>query len=181
MINTEIKEMYNRWIEKAGSYNETELSDSFDKFFTLFVAYNILYIETTKILVSEGKARLNSYGGVPDSEGATKNVVKYLDNTFLSRKLLEDPQITKAIVDLNSVISSKFYIKDTEWDRKRMDAINSNQDNRVAKAILELIYGVRCNMFHGSKEFIQMQKEILNPCIIILEKVNKLLFDKLTN
>ncbi len=35
-------------------------------------------------------------------------------------------------------------------------------------------------MFHGSKEFIQMQKEILNPCIVILEKVNKLLFEKLT-
>lgn len=181
MINAEIKVMYNRWIDKASDYDEMNLSDSFDKFFTLFVAYNILYTETTKILVSEGKAKLNSFGGVPDSEGATKNIVKYLDSNFLSRKLLEDSQIIKAIADLNSVIPSKFYIKDTEWDRKRMDAINSNQYNRVAKAILELIYGVRCNMFHGAKEFTQMQKEILNPCIVILEKVNKLLFDKLTS
>jgi hypothetical protein len=41
--------MYNRWADKANNYNEINLSDSFDKFFTLFVAYNILYTETTKI------------------------------------------------------------------------------------------------------------------------------------
>jgi hypothetical protein len=38
-----IERFCNRWIEKALSYQSNELEDLFDRFFTLFVAYNRIY------------------------------------------------------------------------------------------------------------------------------------------
>ena len=178
MLSQDIQKMYTRWKDKALAYDEKQLADSFDKFFTLFVAYNILYTETTKILVSRGQAKLNKYGGVPDAEGATTNIITYLGKT--STALFQDSTIQTAINELKVVIPNKFYIKDLAWDRKRMDKINSGKFNiTVTKALLELIYGVRCNMFHGNKEFKPIQIEILNPCIKILEKINEILFEQL--
>jgi hypothetical protein len=43
-LNPRFKEFCNRWLEKAKEYDETELSQLFDKFFTLYVVYNALYV-----------------------------------------------------------------------------------------------------------------------------------------
>jgi hypothetical protein len=49
------------------------------------------------------------------------------------------------------------------------------------EGILETIYQVRCNLFHGEKSFAPHQKMILLPCIVILEEINDVIFEYIKN
>jgi len=48
-------------------------------------------------------------------------------------------------------------------------ALESRGSNRRAKAVLEALYAIRCNMFHGQKGFQPIQLELLQPAIAVLE------------
>jgi len=180
MLNYEVKKIYLRWIKKADEFKENSLSRYFDEFFTLFVAYNMLYSNATKLLVAQGQAKLNRFGGVPDADGATKNVVKYLNADILTPALLNEDEVKSSIDSLIRELETRFYVRGENWDRKKIEDLRSGANNRVGKAALELVYGIRCNMFHGGKNYEEIQRAVLIPCIVILRKVNNLLFSKLS-
>jgi len=45
--------------------------------------------------------------------------------------------------------------------------------------LLEIVYQIRCNTFHGQKRFEESQRQILDPCIRILERLNDMMITKL--
>jgi hypothetical protein len=50
----------------------------------------------------------------------------------------------------------------------------------MSLGILEVIYKVRCNLFHGSKLFEPSQKEILIPLNLLLKGIIEKIYEKLT-
>ena len=54
-------------------------------------------------------------------------------------------------------------------DSELLGAWESRSRNRRAHAVLEALYAIRCNMFHGHKGFDPMQLELLRPAVLLLE------------
>jgi hypothetical protein len=61
-------------------------------------------------------------------------------------------------------------------DRALVAALDSHNQNTRAKAALEALYAIRCNMFHGQKGFNLAQLELLRPAILLLEKTVEVLY-----
>ncbi len=181
MIDNSIKQFCMRWSDKADKYTEKTTEDVFDRFFSLFVAYNTLYSEITIMLEKK-----NMHKGTGDRVSATQNVPKYIGQAILFDKLKNLSGDIDKIVNL--IKNGTFYIStkrdnitpDTAKDNKYIDNIeNINSAQNLAnktkfnEAVLSLIYGVRCNMFHGKKGFDPIQKELLIPMNNILEMLIK--------
>jgi hypothetical protein len=66
-------------------------------------------------------------------------------------------------------------------DEELLTELRSSNNSEIAKAITKTIYAIRCNMFHGNKEFQPVQKEILIPTNIILHRIIECLYEKLSS
>jgi len=170
-----------RWICKADGYTEETIEDVFDRFFSLFVAYNTLYSEITIMLEKK-----NMHKGTGDRVSATKNMPIYIGQAILFDKLKNLSDDIDKIVNL--IKNGTFYISttrnnitpDTVKDNKYMnniENINSSQNlankTKFNEAVLSLIYGVRCNIFHGKKDLQSKQIDLLVPMNNILEMIIK--------
>lgn len=56
-------------------------------------------------------------------------------------------------------------------DKLKVNLYETLKNNRVAKAILELFYGVKWNMLHGSKEVIQSFNQCFFLCVVYRKSV----------
>ena len=68
-----------------------------------------------------------------------------------------------------------------EKDGELLRDLESQNSDKRAKAILEVLYSIRCNIFHAHKGFQEVQQELLNSVIRILRKVVMVLHDKLSS
>jgi len=150
-----------RWLGKAGKYtDESNVEQMMDRFFSLYVAYNAIYEKDKK-----------------DRNRAVNFISKYLtDNklTCIIDSSKEYQQIIEKIKDntfhIYGEASSKNHEKDSVIISQIENGGNTNQ------SVLNLIYGIRCNMFHGEKQIIAEQLDLLIPANKILEKlVNELI------
>jgi hypothetical protein len=113
-----------------------------------------------------------------DSELAVKVARSYLG----SNTLFSDETLQKAARTLSDLIHRQtFYIREQVWDAKRVAKLETNDPEQWAKGLLEVIYAIRCNTFHGQKGFAEQQRDILYPCISVLERLNELLLNKLNS
>ena len=164
-VASDIFDFIKRWREKTKDYGAEDLAHVFDHFFSAFVLYNYLYVQITEI---------ENYGFEYDRERATKSIRKYLG----SKAVADDSVIKENAGVIKELISvGTFYIRDTHWDSKRITKLNSPDEETWSKGVLEIIYQIRCNTFHGRKNFAEKQKEILIPCIRIIERLNDLVID----
>lgn len=187
-MKQEINEFCNNWLQKAENIKGDNLQDYFDKFFTLFVVYNRLYVEMTYRLSNSGNVKLgNSF---PDRKAAVDYSVQFLTSTRIDNAFKNDDNTVKAINDLKKIIVDKeFNIKlhlvtaeaQPKKDADLLKRMNSNQTNIRICAILDYIYSIRCNIFHAQKGYHNRQKKVLKPTIIILNKMIEILFIKLNN
>ena len=196
MLSAEFSDFYRSWNRKAEEYGTQELRQCFDKFFTLFVIYNRLYAEATFLLARRGiiilgrrssSGRRNTF---PDSLAAKNYVRQYLGSENLMSQLESDTQSNEAINTIIYLIETEqFYIRldmvsgsrQRQEDLRLLDSLRSTDKAVKARAILDFIYSIRCNMFHGHKGFDEIQVEILRPAIIILQKIVRLLYEKLSH
>ena len=148
-LNPEFKSLCQRWREKAQQYDTEDTHQLFDKFFSLYVAYNALYAETAAYLHRKAINQLK----ILISKQSSFHFWICLDPVF------GEPQ--------------------EDEDEKLIKRLNSSSTDERARAILQLIYQVRCNMFHGRKSVSPVQKQLLIPLIIILEKIIDKLYRKL--
>jgi hypothetical protein len=188
-LNSEFRDFCDRWLQKAEDYDTIDLNQCFDKFFTLYVVYNALYVETAALLHRKAKKEgRDEYkledGRFPDESAATKYVLDFLKSRSLMDAFESDEKTKHALTELISVIQiGQFNIQlDPVWgrpqrvkDRELLTSLKSNNTDEKARAILKIIYAIRCNMFHGRKGLHPVQKELLTPLINILEKVINLL------
>lgn len=191
MINPELKKFYKSWSGKAKSCEES-LEGYFDKFFTLYVIYNRLYAEATFELARNEKSDVDlaNKNYFPDKKAATDYTKDYLGSKNIIESLQSDSATQDALKTIEDIIKHhKFNIKlhlvegtpQRDEDLKLLKHLRSTHTDLKAKAVLELIYAIRCNMFHAHKGFYPAQEELLKPMIKLLEKLNTILFAKLTN
>lgn len=188
MLSSEFKTFYKNWLAKAAQDQGNDIGQYFNRFFTLFVVYNRLYAEATFLLARQNQINLSTRKAFPDADAATDYVIQFLRSTWLIDQLEQDAECQKALNRLIQLLESgRFYIKldmirgnpQPLEDQELLNRLKSKSKNDRATAILEAIYSIRCNMFHGHKGFNEVQAELLDPIIVILEKVIELLYKKL--
>lgn len=187
-LSPEFEEFYRSWIQKVDNYSTDNIRDCFDKFFTLFVIYNRLYAEATFVLARRNYINISKRTSFPDSSAAKNYVLQYLTSNYLIKHLEDNRETLKAIHKIRELINGEsFYIKldmvtgagQRDRDLELLKSLHSKSTHKKAEAILDFLYSIRCNMFHGHKEFQQIQMNLLKPTIIILKKVIAVLYNKL--
>jgi hypothetical protein len=200
MISMELQNFYERWLLKAEEYQNDNLQDCFDRFFTLFVAYNRLYAELALSCVKRGVWRWNY---ISDGLAAKSNVQTYLGNRNTLRSLEDDCACTTAISSVIDLLERRvftikldglygarrfFASKSNRFSRERrveadsilLEGLKSVRADQKVHAVLDLIYSIRCNMFHGQKGYNDVQIQILVPVTILLKKIMGLLYEKMS-
>lgn len=184
MLSNKLITFCNRWLEKADKYTNDTTEDVFDKFFSLYVVYNAIYTEAT-IKLKENNPKISN----GDRISAVKNISTYIGHDILSKSLLDMSNDINKVIEL--IKKGTFYIS-TKRDEKGNIVSSNDEDDKLIniietyistqkrkdwkkfnEAVLSLIYGVRCNMFHGDKSFDPIQKQLLIPVNKILEMIIK--------
>lgn len=182
-LSVELAEFCHRWRAKAQAYPSENLRDVFDRFFTLYVAFNRLYAEATFRLAQRGEIKLHDR--FPDSGAAKDNVVKFCGAKDLTSAWEDNPDTNAALQRIaDHLRQGRFALKlhpvtgdrQRDADLKLSEALESGNKSRRAKAGLEVLYAIRCNMFHGRKGFEHFQVELLAPAIRLLDATIDVLY-----
>lgn len=170
---------------KAKRYARAGLNQSFDRFFTLYVVFNHLYAEATFQLANRGQVQIQNRNRFPDAEAAQEYVVQFFGADRFLQQLNCDIPTQAALESLKAQIrSGNFSLKlnmvtgeaQPEEDANLCRRLIGTNRNEQAAAILEILYAVRCNMFHGRKGFNPIQRQLLDPLSVILERVIEILY-----
>ena len=176
-----------RWQEKAKKENpDGELNECFDHFFTSFVVYNRIYNFCYFLNPN------NVQDDYRDHKCAVDLMVKFAEESGVIESILK--KIRTYVVSAADVLSTnQFYIYDiynndkkkkkkeqnNEEDLKRKLSLQMSPENSkdIFEKVLELLYKVRCNMFHGEKEYVPKQIDLLRPLNHILDVLNATLLE----
>jgi len=157
-----VKGFVKRWRNKVKS-NKDEKIYVFDKFIAEYIIYSSLVN-----VIKPAKMKANH-----DFEFCTNQMRKYmLDNVVNLEILLTE--IDSFVKDLGKIIKEQNY---TVISNKGNDPLlfekweSTNTDERL-KALLETLYYLRCNIYHGAKEFSNNQVALLSPAGKALEVIN---------
>ena len=96
--------------------------------------------------------------------------------------IAEDTEIRSNIDDVKELlIPDRFYIRsrESEWDHEQIKKLSSDDSDQYCEGVLGILYGIRCNIFHGEKPVEEPQKQILIPCVKIMRRLNDLMIEKL--
>lgn len=143
--------------------------------------------------VSQFQAKIISFD--PDEKTqAVNNVVKFFDGNNSQQcgeNLIDFLRAgNNANIELIRDFDNEFYIyslrkygleKARKSDLKLKDKLVSQSPKEQAEGILELIYHVRCNLFHGEKRFNPRQEDFLKPIVRILQSIVQELYARLNN
>jgi hypothetical protein len=174
-LSRELAAFCRSWRTKAEAYPD-DVRGAFDTFFTLYVVFNRLYAEATFRLARRGQVTLRDR--FPDSNGAREYVLQFCGATKLVDAWEHNPKTIDALHQIaDHLRQSRFALKlnmvtgdrKPDEDRALLAALESRARNRRAKAGLEVLYAIRCNMFHGHKGFDPIQIELLRPALLLLE------------
>jgi len=175
-LSVELATFCDNWRTKAEAYSSEDIGGAFDRFFTLYVAFNRLYAEATFRLARRGHVKLRDR--FPDSKAAQEYVIQFCGAEALTHAWDGDPNAANALHQIaDHLRQGRFALKldmvsgamRPEADRKLLASLESASRNRRAHAVLETLYSIRCNMFHGHKEFEPIQIDLLKPAILLLE------------
>lgn len=185
LLTPEFRNFVSRWLKKANKYRTDNIQNCFDKFFTLYVAFNRIYAEITLIIL---ESKLKTLRSLPDKKGATKYFLDFIGDNRLVNAIESDKKTKDALnTVINLIEEEHFHIilnlitsegQRTE-DLKLVNDLKGNNAEAKGEAILLTIYKIRCNMFHGHKGFHEVQLELLIPIISLLEKVIQVGMEKL--
>lgn len=189
-LSHEFIDFVSRWREKADliRLRDHDLSSFFDKFFTLFVIYNRLYAEATFTLWREGRIRPSLRNFFPDSTAAKKYVAEFLGAHRIAESLEGNPETRAAIEEMKRILADQYSLVILkgpraegckEDDHALLDRFDSRDAREKAEAVLEFLYTIRCNTFHGSKSYDRVQIPVLTACVTVMSHLNGLLFEKL--
>ena len=187
-LNPEFSKFVTDWLTKADQIELSSLPTYFDKFFTLYVAYNRLYAEVAFTLKRNRQISIPRERPFPDNKAATDYILQFMNAGDFVSEITKDENSLEALKEIIRLIQGeRFYIKldmitgdiQRECDIKLLEDLESTNKCIKGKAILQTIYSIRCNMFHGHKGFDKVQIEILKPTIVLLRKTITIALDKL--
>lgn len=179
------------WNEKCKDYKGERLSDHYDLFFSRFVTYNALYnvIVRTKERTGKLTKEKDRNGKIVergDRKKAIDCMVKELssENSVL-QAFFTQPEITRNVKKLEEMLDEEEFgvsfrggHHSPEDDKKILKNLKSSNLKRKMEGVLTFLYQVRCNLFHGSKDYESQQIEVLKTLNVILEKIVGILFER---
>jgi hypothetical protein len=181
-MNQYFTDFYTNWTGKANGIVGDDLSNVYDKYMTLFVIYNNLYNQIPDKLISNGIVVPNK---IHDNKAATEMVVQFLGANLFLNELGANNLGTDVDSIINLIEQETFHIKinhgqyDRNEDLKILSELRSTNEQKKATAILKVVYYVRCNIFHGNKDFQEYQRLIVEPLTRILLTINPFLYNRL--
>lgn len=183
-MTAEFHNFYRNWLTKAQAYNGDNLSDHFDKFVSLYIIYNVLYMQVIDRLIEQEKLISRNF---KDKTAATTHVLNFLKPRYYKENLLNDEVSIENLNTIKELIRNHDFNIILSWGapQRHQDIslgvdLNSNNTNRKLRALLTIFYSVRCNLFHGHKDFNHRQISLLIPTNKLLEKtIIILLYNKL--
>jgi hypothetical protein len=144
------------WVTKA----ESE-ADPFNRYLSLFIAYNIFYNLYKKTQNSDADL---FYG---DSLRAIETQT-LADSNFLIKTL--EPELTEYI-NFIPVYREEFW-ESIPISRTLREVHDKENSSKTLDMLLRWLYKVRCNIIHGEKNYDDLQqKKLLGLSSILLEKV----------
>lgn len=185
-LSPELRTFCDSWRTRAASYSTEEIAGAFDRFFTSYVAFNRLYAEATHRLARRGHVRLRER--FPDSQAAQDYVVQYCTAETLTRAWEGSAIAAAALRDIADHLRARRFALRLDpvtddprpaKDQELLTGLESRSRGRRAKAVLEVLYAIRCNMFHGQKDFHVGQLALLRPAILVLESTIDVLYQAL--
>ena len=170
-----IERFCERWIDKADAYRSNDLEDLFDRFFTLFVAYNRFYsaaAELHRAAIDPRQAQLLQ----GDRREATTVMARLIRQSRFVDAMNENPAIAAACQAISTLLQEHHFFLHSVRGTKEPDlARDAKLADGLGKhsllSVLECLYQIRCNIFHGEKEFAPRQAELLAPAITLLETI----------
>lgn len=160
-----VKKFVQNWKRKVRKIKNDEKRYEFDKFISHFIIYaalvNVIKPQKEKV----GKDRKYCTEVICDLlcnySSNLNNLIKRID---ISAKELGSVIITNNF----SVLSS-----DGTTDPKLSENWNSGNHQSMLLSLLQTLYFMRCNIFHGAKSFSEFQVRLLRPANKILSIVNE--------
>jgi hypothetical protein len=154
MDNMEFKDKLKRvvrWIEKSNSND-----DSFDKFISLFIAFNMFY--SLYALYKNPKAVLE--GNDKQNALATAELLNKIDFFDRNSRIIGDfsDKCQRFIVEVSG--------KDASDQLKAQ--IDKEEKENVIDLSFEMLYKIRCNLVHGEKEYHLSQGDLLGASSMLL-------------
>lgn len=170
-----IERFCERWIVKADAYRSDNLEDLFDRFFTLFVAYNRFYsaaAELYRTTLEPQQARLLQ----GDRREATTVMSRLIGQPRFDETMNESPTVAAACKTIADLLENQhFFLHSVRYtqtpDIERDHKLAAGLRNFQLFSVLECLYQIRCNIFHGEKEFTPRQAELLGPAVALLETI----------
>lgn len=178
-----IESFCDRWINKAETYRSNDLEDLFDRFFTLFVAYNRLYSAAAELYrATLDPRRAAMLQG--DRREATAVMAQLIGQSRFSNVMREGPAIADSCETISELLQNRqFFLHSVrgtkEPDHARDAELAEGLRRHSLLAVLQCLYQIRCNIFHGEKEFAPRQAQLLVPAITLLEEIVRLSRDAL--
>lgn len=188
MLKQEFKLFCENWLRKAEGIDDTNISGAFDKFFTLFVVYNRLYVETTYRMVNNRQINLSNRNTFPDDKAAKDYVVQFLTCSYIESQIENDRSCLIALEFLKTILRKPLFniklnqisgMPQPDKDADLLRRLDSENVNTRITAVTDFIYSVRCNIFHAQKGYQEEQILVLEPVNVLLSKLITLLFAKL--
>lgn len=142
------------WLTRAKK--ETSDEKAIFKFFCLFIAFNYLYKSYRK------KNRNNHYNSEFEQIcDCVENAKKCIDNFDPYGVLTDESEILK--IPVKSVRNIDDGCLQSKIDKAKLDAKDVNE-------LFHSIYIVRCNLFHGSKQYVEdRDKKLVKESCAVLE------------
>ncbi len=192
---------YTRWTQKAEAYDSTLSNEYptynhetnnlyentiFDKFFTLFVCYNALYNTASEILEEVNKRDGYQATSKRDGDQATSGVIAFLEKKgIMLLSKLPEAVIDDFIYKLNFFYIHRYSNNPNKHGKTSVDlddelrekARKKGDEKNRTHAVLEMLYLIRCNMFHGQKMISFKQVDMLKCAACIITDLNKVLYE----
>src|SRR5437588_7238805 len=145
-----------------------------DKFFTLYVAFDVLVFHATFRAGRDHQFQI--------AENTSKCFPQWANHDRIWTRLNDGDEATKDLSTLQYLIrdGGEFFLywklsqlgdvkPDEEKNRVLYDKLGNQSPAIAVKGVLEYLYKVRCNLFHGSKMLEKPQMQILEPSIRCLK------------
>ena len=180
-----------RWISsridenQVQNYLQMDDDTTIDYYVTLFICYNHIYNSVCTDLLKKCYSRIDKI----KASQAIKNLIEkncknvngpgdgYQAHTLMFSILKHEGSFQESIESEIKKVSSFFKSEDGLFVKKQGDSLryksslDSEDSDRRLFGILVLLYNIRCNIFHGNKEYQYESIQIVKPLTLILFKI----------
>ena len=162
-----------RWHSKVSRMKRTQNEKNFffDKFISEYIIYSAL-VNVIKPIEFKHK-----YDCTYCTEVMAEYIVERINDTFIHR-------LSDSVNELIKIIDTKQFkvVSSKDKNPELKDNWASGNPINQLTALLETLYYMRCNLFHGEKEYSDDQISLLKPASASLSMINKeieLIFSKI--